>query len=58
MRDFLLPATDGGVVAQLVSVVVLWVITLWALRNRPDHRLLAAGAGLVLLALIGVRALH
>jgi hypothetical protein len=58
MRDLLLPATDGGVIAQLLAVVALWAISLWALRNRPDHRLLAIGVGLVLLALVGVRALH
>lgn len=58
MRDFLLPATDGGVIAQLAAVVALWAIALWALRNRPDARLLAAGAGLVVVALIGLRTLH
>ena len=58
MRDLLLPATDAGVMAQLAAVAALWAISLWALRNRPDDRLLAIGVGLVLLALIGVRALH
>ena len=58
MRDLLLPATDAGVIGQLAAVVAVWVIALWALRNRPDARLFAVGAGLVLLALIGVRALH
>lgn len=58
MLDLLLPSTDGGVIAQLVVVVALWLGGLWALRNRPDARLLLAGGGLVVLALIGVRALH
>ena len=58
MRDLLPPATDEGVIAQLVAVVALWVISLWALKNRRDARLFAAGAGLLLVALIGVRALH
>lgn len=58
MLDVLLPTTDGGVIAQLVFVLVVWAIALWLLRNRPDSRLLAAGVGLVLVALIGVRALH
>ena len=58
MLDVLLPATDGGVIAQLVFVLVVWAIALWLLRNRPDSRLLATGVGLVLVALIGVRALH
>jgi hypothetical protein len=58
MFDVLLPATDAGVVIQLVVVIVTWLGALWALRNRPDARLLTIGAGLVLLASIGVRALH
>lgn len=58
MVDFLLPATDGGVIAQLLAVFVVWLGALWSLRNRPDARLVVFGAGLLVLALIGVRALH
>lgn len=58
MTDVLLPATDGGVIAQLVFVLVTWAIALWLLRNRPDSRLVVVGVGLVLVALIGVRTLH
>ncbi len=58
MRDLLLPATDAGVVTQLFLVLALWLIALWSLRNRPDSRLLVTGAGLVILGLIGLRALH
>ena len=58
MLDVLLPATDAGAIAQAVAVVVVWAGALWALRNRPDSRLLTFGAGLVVLAFMGVRALH
>ena len=58
MRDLLLPATDAGVVAQLVGVVILWLAAVIALRNQAEWRLVAIGAGLIALALIGVRALH
>lgn len=58
MRDLLLPATDAGVIAQLVIVVVLWVAAVSALRNQAEWRLVAIGAGLITLALIGIRALH
>ena len=58
MLDVLLPATDAGVIAQAAAVVVVWAGAQWALRNRPDSRLLTFGAGLVVLAFIGVRALH
>jgi hypothetical protein len=58
MIDVLLPATDAGVIAQVVVVIVVWAGALWTLRNRPDSRLLTFGAGLLVLAFIGVRALH
>ena len=58
MRDLLLPATDAGVVAQLVGVVILWLAAVIALRNQAEWRLVVIGAGPIALALIGVRALH
>ncbi len=58
MRDFLLPATDAGVLVQLGGVVILWLAAVIALRNQAEWRLVAIGAGLVALGLIGVRALH
>lgn len=58
MLDLLLPETDAGVIAQLLLVLVMWLGGLWSLRNRPDARLVVAGAGLLMLGLIGLRALH
>lgn len=58
MRDFLLPATDGGVIAQLVMVLLLWAVAVITLRHQAEWRLVAIGFGLVVVALIGLRALH
>jgi hypothetical protein len=56
--NLLLPETDGGVVAQLVLLLVIWSIALWRLWRRPDSRLVVLGAGVVALGLMGLRALH
>lgn len=58
IRELLLPATDAGVLAQLIVVVVAWFAGLWIVRKRPDIRLFVLGLGLVTLAAIGVRTLH
>jgi len=56
--DILLPRTDGGVVTQLIALLAISGLAIWALRRRPPQRLVAIGLSLVALGLIGVRALH
>jgi hypothetical protein len=56
--DILLPSTDQGVVMQLVVVVVLFGFALWKFWRNLEARLLTTGLGLVVLALMGLRALH
>lgn len=56
--DLLLPATDAGVLAQLVLAALVGVWAIWKFWRVPEWRLVAIGATLVALGLIGVRALH
>ena len=58
MRDLLLPGTDAGVLVQVVLVAAITAAVLWRVRADPDARWLVAGVGLVVLGLLGVRALH
>ena len=58
MTELLLPRTDAGVAAQAILLVVLVGMGLWATRRQPDGRLLVIGVGLVLVALVGLRAAH
>ncbi|MEX1004551.1 MAG: hypothetical protein WD990_11530 [Acidimicrobiia bacterium] len=56
--DLLLPATDAGVLAQLIGVIGAGLFGLALTRRHPDRRLLVAGATLVVLAFMAVRTLH
>ncbi len=56
--DLLLPATDAGVAAQLVVVFVVVAIALWRFWSNSEIRLLVIGSGIVVLGLMGLRALH
>lgn len=56
--DLLLPATDAGVAAQLVVVFVVVAIALWRFWSNLEIRLLVVGSGIVLVGLMGLRALH
>jgi hypothetical protein len=56
--DLLLPATDAGVAAQLAVVFVVIAIALWRFWSNPEIRLLVIGSGIVVLGLMGLRALH
>ncbi len=58
MSGWLLPRTDAGVLAQLVVLLLTVGAGLWWTRQRPDARLVVIGAGLLLIALMGVRAAH
>lgn len=58
MRELLLPETDAGVLVQVVVALAVIVAVLWRVRGDRDATWLVAGVGLVVLGLLGVRALH
>jgi hypothetical protein len=56
--DILIPSTDKGVGIQFVVVSGFIGLALWRFWRKPEIRLLTIGSGLVLLGLMGFRALH
>jgi hypothetical protein len=58
MLDFLLPATDEGVAAQLLVWAVISVGALLITRRNKDLRLLAIGLSVLILGLMGLRMVH
>jgi 4-amino-4-deoxy-L-arabinose transferase-like glycosyltransferase len=58
VSSLLLPRTDLGVLAQAVVLGVVLALSVWATRRRSEFRLLALGTGLMLFALMGLRAAH
>ncbi len=59
MRDLLQPTTDAGNIAQLLLVVVLWAAAVtWTWRRSSEARLVAIGAGILAVGLLGLRAMH
>lgn len=59
MRDLLQPTTDAGNIAQLLLVVVLWAAAVtWTWRRGSEARLVAIGAGILAVGLLGLRAMH
>ena len=58
LLDLILPSTDGGVLVQLVAVLLVFGLLLWRFRRDPEIRLVLIGSGLVILGLFGFRALH
>ena len=58
MIDILLPVTDAGVVIQIVVVVAFTISGLLLARSNRGLRIFIVGVGILLLALIAVRAVH
>ena len=58
MTQFLLPRTDGAVLVQVIVVGVVVAIACASVRRNRDWRTLVGGSGLLLLGLLGLRALH
>jgi hypothetical protein len=52
------PATDTGVLVQLVVALGAFLVLLHLVRARPEWRLVVIGLGLLLLGLFGLRAAH
>lgn len=58
MSELLFPRSDSGVAIQAVVVGVLVALALWRSWRNPDLRLLVIGIGVVVFALMGLRAAH
>ncbi len=58
VSELLLPRTDGGVVAQIVVLLVISAILLWMTRRRADVRFAMVPALVLVALLFGVRAVH
>lgn len=58
LRDLLLPATDGGVYAQAVGLVVVIVVALVVVRRNRDLVVFVAGVAVLTAALMALRTLH
>jgi hypothetical protein len=56
--DVVLPATDQVVVVQVVVVLVAGAAAVLLSRRRPEWRLFSIGLTILLLGLMGLRALH
>lgn len=58
MRDLLLPATDGGVLVQVLVAGAVYGAALFATRRNRDVLLFVAGLATMTFAWFGIRALH
>jgi hypothetical protein len=58
VRELFLPRTDAGVAAQVAVVLVVAIGVGMAVRRERSLVLLTSGLALVLLGLMGMRALH
>ncbi|CAB4580513.1 MAG: hypothetical protein ACK5CE_16215 [Actinomycetes bacterium] len=56
--DLLHPATDAGVAAQVMGVVVVTTIVTTLVRRERSLVMLTVGASMVVLGWFGLRALH
>jgi hypothetical protein len=57
MMDLLLPSTDGGVLIQLVVVVIVSAILISITRGK-EYRLVVIGGTSFILAAMALRTLH
>ena len=58
MTDLLLPATDAGVLVQVVVLVVVTTGALYLTRHHRDLRILVIGIALLIAGVMAVRAIH
>jgi hypothetical protein len=58
MIDWLLPTSDRVAITQAVVVLVVGTAAILALRRHREARIFAVGVTILLLAAMGLRALH
>ncbi len=58
MDDLLFPATDAGVVGQVLGVLAVTIAVVWFVRRERALVTLVVGVSLVLLGFFGLRGLH
>ena len=58
MQELLFPRTDAGVLVQTIAAAVLCTGAVAASWRRPDVRVFVIGISLLLIAFLGLRALH
>ena len=56
--DVLFPATDAGVVGQVLGVLAVTIAVVWLVRRERALVTLVIGVSLVLLGFFGLRGLH
>lgn len=58
IRDVLLPRTDAGVAAQIVTLVVATALAVVAVRRSREGLLLVIGLATLAAGFVGLRMLH
>lgn len=58
MMDFVLPATDAGVLGQASLAIVTVAAGFWFTRGHTDRRIFVWGVAILTAAGFGLRALH
>ncbi len=58
MGDVLFPATDAGVLAQMVALFVIAIVLLWLVRKTKDLVWFVAGLTVLLAGLMALRTVH
>ena len=56
--DVVFPATDAGVVGQVLGVLAVTIALVWLVRRERALVTLVIGVSLVLLGFFGLRGLH
>lgn len=56
--DLLFPATDAGVLAQVVALLVIAAVVLWLVRRTADLVWFIAGMAVLLAGLMALRTVH
>ena len=58
MIYWLLPTSDRVAITQAVVVLVLGIVAIFTLRHHREARIFAVGVTILLLAAMGLRAIH
>ncbi len=58
MIDLLVPSSDRAVLMQIIVLLLVGGLAVFALRRHREARIFAIGVTVLLLAVMGVRAIH